>query len=163
MLRALTLSLVPLLLAPALRALQDPSPATLLERAAYAEEHQRDFEAALAQYRAAADAAQRAGDAKVAKEALDALARLQERIEAEELSPEEEVAIEARIRQVMLGIQQNRNDGPRKSEALRELSLFGSRVVPSVKAALAGELVIGTTVINADPELWMHDHDPLTA
>lgn len=155
MLHALALTLLPLFLAPALRALQDPSPATLLERGAYAEEHQRDFAAAEQLYRAAAEAARKAGDEALASEAQVALERLRERIGADRLSAEEELAIASRVQELMLAVVRSHGSDPREERALRELALFGPHVVDYVKLALAKQLVVGNQVLSSDPELWM--------
>src|SRR5262245_41362284 len=58
---------------------QSPPPRQTFERAAYAEEHDRDFEKAAALYREAGSVAEFLGDAQLATDAKSALKRVQDR------------------------------------------------------------------------------------
>jgi HEAT repeat protein len=121
------------------------SPRALLERAAFLEEHERDFEAAAKLYEQAASAAQLAGDGKTAAEAqlarervLARLGKAPEVIDRKSIPPSDD-AITNRILQLFY--EQSSHPGP---NTLSDLQQFGSRVVPLAEEALSGRVNLGS-------------------
>jgi hypothetical protein len=124
------------------------TPRAMIERAAFLEEHERDFEAAAKLYEQAAAAAQAAGDAKTAADAQAARAHVLARL-GKEVPPialtvqvSSDDAIANRIEQLFMELaatdpSQNRYDG-----ILSDLEQFGARVVPLAEQALSGRLAL---------------------
>jgi hypothetical protein len=122
------------------------SPRKLIERAAYAEEHERDFDAALELYAKAAKAATDAGDAATAKEASAARERVLARQgkATSQVSKEDESLVNGRAA-VIVGEQSKHAQG--SAEAI---ALFGSRVIPWLAQMLTASGAFGIRMEGAN-------------
>jgi HEAT repeat protein len=119
------------------------TPRAMIERAAFLEEHERDFEAAAKLYEQAASAAQTAGDEKTATEARAAQARVQTRLGKPEVidrrSPSgTDERIVNRIRQLFVELSQTDANTDRVTNDLKQ---FGAPVIHLAKDALSGQVL----------------------
>lgn len=144
---ALALTLI-LSLPPAGRPLpaQEPSaPAsarTLLEKGAFAEEHERDFARAEALYADAVTKARSAGDAETLRAAEESLLKLharQGKVPAGAAPAQEaDFAIQRRIFTILLEIEAAETNEIRRNR-IKDLAIFGAAAVPVLERALSGE------------------------
>jgi len=142
---ALALSFAAALAAPApahaRQELPQESAASLIERAAYAEEHERDFSKALELYRQALDAARAAGDAARAEEAQDSVSRLtgsgrESFTVTAQMSQEgaDELILE-RVAELMQTLVKTHPKATQSEDILHDLELFGDVAVPYLAEA----------------------------
>lgn len=133
------------------------SPRKLIERAAYADEHEHDLDAAVELYAKAAKAAADAGDAATAKEAAAARERIlvrQGKSQAPAASKEDEELVTQRAAMILGAL--SRSPGELKGAA-EQVAIFGARVVPWLEQMLAGtravRMVDGVDAAVANPQL----------
>ena len=108
----------------------------LIERAAYAEEHERNFDAAAELYAKAAKAATDAGDAATATEATAARDRVlarQGKAAPAQASPADEQIVMRRALATVAGFSQGVSDN---NAAAERIAIFGNRVVPWLERIL---------------------------
>jgi HEAT repeat protein len=130
---------------------QDPvvkeTPRAILERGAYAEEHQRAFDEAAKLYAQAEEAAKAAGDEATAKEAAAARARIATRMgqapanaQADPTVPGYETdPITIRIADLLSNLPKYDRSNSYREKVISDLNLFGARVVPTLERILAAE------------------------
>jgi HEAT repeat protein len=128
-----------LLVTPAFSAFQEKpkeTPRALYERAAYAEEHERDFQKAADLYGAASDAAKQSGDTKTAVEASAARDRALTRAgQVPKLQTPVDCSdpVLRRIADLLDSVSRQPQNTPDYVNAARDLSLFGVAAVPWVE------------------------------
>jgi HEAT repeat protein len=124
------------------------TPRAILERGAFVEEHERDFDAAAKLYEQAASAAQAQGDTQTATDARAALARVHARQGKPEVIDWKSVAaddpITNRIHQLLEELSRTSADNGRYSMISSDLVQFGATVVPLVEEALSGQVALGS-------------------
>jgi tetratricopeptide (TPR) repeat protein len=134
--------------APSRDAPTQESPRAMLERAAFLEEHERDFEGAAKLYVQAAAAAQSAGDVSTASEARTGQERVLTRLGKEpavidrKIPPPAEDAITNRIHQLFFELSSNEQTA-RHPQILSDLKQFGDKVVPLAEESLSGQVNLG--------------------
>jgi hypothetical protein len=125
---------------------QSSPPRLTFERAAYAEEHERDFEKAANLYREAGSVAAFLGDTKLADEARVALRRLEGRMgKGSATRPSQEVppAVERRLFLLVKQLSSPKEgDSEQKNyDAKHQLVAFGAVAVPILEKALNAETI----------------------
>jgi HEAT repeat protein len=145
--------------APQQPAQQPPKAATpreLFERAAYAEEHEHDFEKALAGFAAAEEAAKKAGDAKLAAEARTAHARVLAR---QGKGPSRDAGTETvsvQAERLLAEGAQLPSDDARLARTIEDLRIFGRTVVPVLERVLTesdqGEIQLEEYRLERNPD-----------
>jgi HEAT repeat protein len=123
------------------------SPRAMLERAAFLEEHERDFDGAAKLYEEAAAKARSSGDAATASEAEKGRERVLARsgkspevIDRKSLASAED-AITSRIHQLFFTLA---SDDQQYQQIRTDLTQFGEKVVPLADEALSGQVKLGS-------------------
>lgn len=137
----------------------EPSPSGLLERAAFAELHERDPGAAKSLYAEALEAAEAAGATAVATEARVGLARVGVQlgeVPREQLGDDDVVA-----NRIALILERFLSDPSPAFEAIqqasRDLKVFGDAAVPILEqAAYARPVAVGTRAVSLSTDLAVH-------
>jgi hypothetical protein len=123
---------------------ETPDARKTLEKAAYAEEHDRDFDGAAKLYEQAAKEAADAKDDATEKEAKAGLARIQERLGKKPKDAPVPLAVRRRIYALLKEADYD-SGHPTANQAASELPSFGVSAVPMLVQALLGEPI-------ADPD-----------
>src|SRR5436190_632087 len=126
---------------------QSPPPRQTFERAAYAEEHERDFERAAALYREAGSVAQFLGDEKLADDAKKALARIQARTgKGTDTAPSGQdppIAVQRRLFLLIkaLSTPPAAPGTDERWDVIQKIRPFGAAAVPMLEKALRAEII----------------------
>lgn len=128
---------------------QDASARQAFEKAAFAEEHERDFEKAAKLYGAAAVAAQSSGDRALADDAKRALMRLEARLgkgtDTKASAQDVPIAVQRRlfllVKQLSLPKEGEHQMENKNYEAMNQLTPFGAVAVPILERALNSETI----------------------
>lgn len=157
--RSLACLLAALVLAPAFGQAPQSTPRELYERAAFAEEHDHDLAAAENGFRAAADAATRAGDAELAKKAGDAHARVLTR-QGKAPAPQEQPSELFPQAQRLIAEGSSLPKGEDATVLINDLLVFGRALVPVFERMLTQpspeNFELGDWTVTVNPSFAAH-------